>query len=551
MIENRSRFALPRHFIRAVGRLRAPALALALVTTSVPAAAGQEPQAAQPERPVLELSLHQAIEMALRHNLQVQINSYTPDLQEEQIMASRARFDPTIRFDVPASYNRNIQQGANQLSGASVLASNTLRGGFSFNHLLEYGTNWSVNWNSSRAATNSSFSTFNPQFNSSVSLNVTQPLLRNFGKEVNRQQIITANYNFESSREAFRQQVQTIVFQTYQAYWELVFAERNVQVQQLGLDLATEQLERNRVQVEIGTLAPIETIQAEQQVASRQLTMIQTQVAVRDREDDLKRLINVEASSPHGWDVDIVPTDEPPTEVAPIDVDAAIAVAVDADPLLRQRRIQLQSQALAVRTARNVLLPQLDFTGSITLQGQGGDRIVSQGLGSGAVLEVQEGGFGDALRNVFSADFRNWSIGLSLTFPLSNWAARAQHAQAIINERSTSTQIADREQQLRVDVMKAARQVQSGAEQVAQAKTASELASRQLEAEQRKFAVGSTTNFQVLDFQRQLSDAQSQELRAIINLANAIAQLELAKGTMLESLGFGIAMAGVPARTQR
>lgn len=533
---------------------RAAALGLGLVLLTGPVLAA--PQAAQPvspqsgtaedTRPPLELSLREAIEMALRHNLQVQIASYTPDQREDAIMGARQRFDPIATFNIPSAFNRSVTQGQNQLAGAQVLTRETLGGGFSFNHLLDYGTNYVVSWTSSRAVSNSSFSRFNPQYSTGLTLNVTQPLLRNFGQEVNRQTIIIAQRSYEQSIEQFRQQVQDIVFQVIQAYWSLVTAEENLEVQQLSLGLAEQQLARNRVQVEIGTLAPIETIQAEQQVASRQLALIQTQVSIRDREDALKRLINVDAATPLGWEVNIVPTDEPPTEVAPVDVEAALASALDNDPQIRQQRIALDSQQLNVRVARNQLLPQLNFTGNINLTGEGGPLIITRGFGSDEVLEIIPGGYGDAVSNLFSGDFRNWSVGLQLQFPINNWAARAQHAQAIISERSTATQIADRAQALRVEVLQAARAVQSGAEQVAQAQTATELAERQLDAEQRKFAVGSTTNFQVLEFQRQLSDAQIQELTAITNLATAIARLEQAKGTLLESLGFDIAMAGVP-----
>ncbi len=533
----------------AVLSLAAPAVARP-AGGGTPQEAGAAGQGEAQELPALELSLFQAVEMALRHNLQVRIAAFSPDLQEEQITSARARFDPTFRFDLPQTFNRDVSQGTNQLSGADVLTSETISGGFQFSQTLEYGTNWSLAWNTNRNVTNSAFSTFNPRISATTTLQVTQPLLRDFGKEVNRQQILVAQNGYRQSREQFRQQVQQIIFQVYQAYWELVFAQRDLEVKKLSLDLARQQLERNRIQVEIGTLAPIETIQAEQQVASRELQMTQAEVALKDAEDDLKRLINVEAASPNGWNVRIVPSDEPVVETAPIDVEAAIAEALEHDPQLLQDRINLDTRELNIRVARNQLLPQVNFTGSIRLSGLGGDRLITAGgLGSGSLIEVQKGGFRDALRNMISGDFRNWSLGLTVSFPLNNWGARAQHAQAVINQQSALAQIADREQQLRVDVMKAARAVETGMQQVRQAQVARELAERQLEAEERKFAVGSTTNFQVLDFQRQLADARSAELRAIINFNNALARLEQAKGTLLESLGVSIAEAGVPGKT--
>lgn len=523
-------------------------LSLLLLFIGAPRLVAQEAALTTPEElPTLELSLREAIEMALRHNLDVQIASYGPDLQEEQIMASRARFDPQFQVALPQTYSRSVSQGTTLLAGADVLTSETVRGQFAFSHVLEWGTDWSLNWSAQRSASNNSFSQFNPNYNSSLNLNVSQPLLEGFGREVNTAQIITARNSYRQSLEQFRTQVQTIVFQTYQAYWDLVFSMRNLEVTREALELSRQQLERNQIQVEIGTLAPIETIQAESLVASRELSVLQQEVSLRDRMDTLKRLINVEASNSYGWDVMIEPTSEPPTEVPPIDISEALQVAMENDPELRQQRIGLESQQLNVKTARNSLLPQLNLNGSVQLSGTGGNRIFTQGFGSDAVLEIQEGGFSDALQAMLSGDFRNWSVGLTLSVPVNNWAARAQHASAVINERRTLAQIANTEQQLRVEVLQAARQVQSGVQQVAQARTATELAARTLDAEQRKFAVGSTTNFQVLEFQRQLSDAQTQELQAIIQLANAIARLEQAKGTLLESLGFQIGVAGVPS----
>lgn len=534
------------------------AVLVGLLLTLIPSAVRAQAQdqvtesEAEPELPVLELGLFEAMEMALRYNLQVQIASFTPATQREGITAARGRFDPSLRFDLPQRFSRNISQGNSQLTGADVLTSENIAAGFSFSHLLEYGTNWSIAWNTSRQVTNNSFSTFNPLINSSLSLNVQQPLLRNFGKEVNTQQIVVAQNNHRQSEEQFRQQVQNILFQAYQSYWELVFSERDLVVKQLSLDLAIEQLERNRIQVEIGTLAPIETIQAEQQVANRELALLQAQIAVRDRGDDLKRVLNIEAASDDGWNVDIHPTTEPEVNVDSVDVGEAVRLAIENDPLLRQRRIALETSGLNLRVARNRKLPDLNFTGSISLSGQGGDRLITTGgFGQQGILEVQPGGFGDALRNLFSADFRNWSVGLSITFPLNNWAANAQHAQAVISDRSVRVQIADREQELRVEVLKAARQVETGAQQVEQSRIALVLAERQLEAEQRKFAVGTTTNFQVLDFQRQLADAQSVELRSIINYVNALARLEQAKGTLLSALRVSISMAGVPSASAR
>ncbi len=508
----------------------------------VPAGALQEDTGA-----TLELTLRNAVEMALRHNLQVRINKFAPEVQAENITSARGRFDPNLTFDLPSAYGQNTSQGTTTLAGGDVVTDETFSAGFGFSHLLEYGTNYSVNWTAQRRFSTNSFSTFNPNFSSTLRVQLTQPLLRDRGRESNRAQIIIAQDNLEVTMETFRDQVQQTMLSVYQAYWQLVFTEDDLAVKELSLDLAQQQFERNKVQVEIGTLAPIETIQAEQQVATNELQLTQAQQALADARDDLKRLINVEASAQAGWDVGLVAADDPQVTGEAIDVADAVGQALERDPQLQRLRIQARTRALNVRTARNSLLPQVNFTGSIVLSGQGGDTLIrGGGFLSTDILEVQEGGFSDALRNLFSGDFRNWQVGLQVQFPINNWAARAQHAQALINERQLSAQIADREQQLRVDITKAVRQVTSGAQQVAQATVARELAERQLDAEERKFAVGTTTNFEVLRFQRDLANARTSELQAITTYMNSVARLEQTKGTLLESLGMSIAMAGIP-----
>ncbi len=503
-------------------------------------------------RPEFELTLFDAVEMAMRYNLQVRLNKLTPESSYENINANRAQFDPTLVFDIPSAFSRRTSQGTSSLDGGDVVEQENLNGGFTFRDKLEFGTDWSVSWTGGRSFSTNAFSSFNPNFSSSVNLTFSQPLMRGFGREVQTASIVIAQNNYEISREQFRQQVWTTARQVYRAYWALVFAESNLETQVLALDLAREQFDRNRIQVEIGTLAPIETIQAEQQVASAELSVTSAQQTLDDAEDDLKRLINIGAATVTGWDVNLVPTTDPPHDISDVDVEDANRIALDHDPTLRQESIRLDSQSLNLKTAEDAMKPQLNLSGSLNLSGNGGDFIIrGGGFGSTDVVEIQEGGFNDALRNMMSGDFRNWQVGLQLQIPINNWGAKAQYAQAMITERQIATRMADREQQLRVDVTKAARQVTSGARQVAQARTARELAQRQLDAEQRKFAVGTTTNFEVLRFQRDLVDAQNTELLRILDYVNSLADLEQLKGTLLQSLGVSIGVAGVGQGAQQ
>ena len=492
----------------------------------------------------LPMALAEAVGLALRHNLDVRVNAFDQSITQENISAAREPFDPRLLFNIPAVFRQDSQPQATQLGGAEVLTNRSLQGGFSFSETLEWGTQYDLQWSGSRQSSNNTFSTFNPQFSSSLQLNVTQPLLNGFGRKINRQAIVVAQNDLTVSKEQFRLQVEQTVFQTYQSYWELVFALRDLEVKQVALDLARQQLQRNRVQVDIGTLAPIETVQAEQAVADAELVLIQAEIAVEDAQDNLKQLLNVEGFVETGWETRIEPHDSPQVTIDPVDVDGAITMALERDPQIRQHRSNLRSRELDLAVARDALLPEVNLEGSLGLRGLGGDRIIREGFLGGQPSEIQEGGFSDAFQQLLSGDFRNWSVSLTVSLPLRNSGAKARQAQASIRERQTVARITSREQQIRVEVRRAARQLEGGAESVAAAEKARELAERQLDAEQRKFAVGTTTNFQVLEFQRRLAESRTRELRAIIDLNIVFARLEQAKGSLLEGLGVSLLDAG-------
>jgi len=495
------------------------------------------------DRPTLELSVLDAVETALRYNLQVQVSRFNQESSFEGIKAAKAPFDPQLSFQLPQSFQRSTSPTTDQTQGADILTSENFSGGFSFNEQLEWGTNWSVNWNGSRNVSNNQFSTVNPTIRSGLSFNVTQPLLRNFGS-VNRTGILVARNTYTSSREAFRFQVQNQIQQVYNAYWNLVGAVRQLEVNQEALSLALQQLRRNRIQVDIGTLAPIETVQSEQQTESAKVSVITSQNTLENAQDTLKQLLNLQAVRDDWRRVFIVATDEPDATVDPVDLEEAIATALDNDPNLRQGRIGLESVRLQLDQARNQLLPSVNLNASLNLAGVSGDQIIRSGGFGGGVVDVVEGGFTDALSQVFSGDFNTWSVGLQVQLPLHNWSAEAAHARATISERQQVTSLEQQRQQVVFAVRQAVRNLQNGARQVQAARVARDLAERQLEAENRRFEVGTSTNFQVLQFQRTLNQQQLSELQAIVGLAQARAQLEVAKGTLLDFFGVSIQEAG-------
>ncbi len=495
---------------------------------------------------VLELSLRQVVDLALRHNLQVRFSSLNPDLTEEQIRFARSRFDPVFVFNLPQQFNRSTQPTASILGGADVLTRESIVAGFNVSSNTAFGLGWSFSGNASRLVTNNEFSTFNPQYTTSLTLAVRQPLLRNFGRTANRQQLLVAQNDFTVSRHQFGQQLQLQLAQVIFAYWNLVSAYRNVDIAEQSLDLAREQLARNNTMVRIGTLAAVDVIQTEQQAADAELTLIQSQIGLQNQQDQLKAILNLDSVVAEGWTVEIIPTDEPAVEAPNINMEMAVAEALQKSPLIGLDQVNLASRKIDLRAARNGVLPQLDLVANATVNGLGGDQIFRSGgiFGSTGVAEVQEGGLSDSLKQLMSGDFRNWSVGLQVSFPVRNDAARAQHAQASIRERQALTQLQDRQVQIRLAVQQAARNVTGGVQAVSAAQNALGLAERQYEAELRRFEAGISSTFQVLNFQRQLTLARQRQLLSLIGLNIALANLEFNKGTLLEQLGIEIDDAG-------
>jgi outer membrane protein TolC len=527
--------------------------AAAALISGAPAARGQElasfvanSTTQDGEAHVLELSLAETVELVLRHNLQVRIAALNPDLAEEQIRSARSRFDPVMVFNLPQAFNRSTQPQSSVLGGADVLTQERIVSGFQFNANTQWGLGWSLSGSVSRSVSNSEFSTFNPQWDTSLNLQLRQPLLRNLG-DANKQQLLVAQNDFSVSREQFRFQLQNSVFTVIQAYWNLVSSYRSTQIATDSLALAEQQHRDNTTRVRIGALAAVDVIQTQQQVADAELTLLQAELALSNQQDLMRSLLNLDAVVAVGWEAEIIPTDLPAVEAVEIDIDRAVIEALEKSPTIRQNRINLDSRQIDLRASKNQLKPQLDFIGNATLSGLGGDQLFRSGdiFGTSGISEIQSGGVSDAFQQMFSGDFRNWTVGLQLSIPIRNDFAEAQHAQATIRERQATTQVRDDELQIRLRVRNAARNVTGGVQQVEAAANAVLLAERQYAAELRRFENGTSSTFQVLSLQRQLTGARQRELFATINLNVALANLDLNKGTLLEQYGVDVDDAGV------
>jgi outer membrane protein TolC len=313
------------------------------------------------------------------------------------------------------------------------------------------------------------------------------------------------------------------------AYFELLYSIQAVEVAGGSLTLAEKLVEDNRARVEVGTMAPLDVVQAEAETASRRQAMAQAEATWRTAELTLKRLI-VNGTDDPLWRASINPTDRPTFAPEPLDVEDAVRKALVARTDLEQARKTLDSNDFTLRFLRNQTLPALDLTANYGASGLGGTQFIRQGTGLGStVVGTIPGGYGNALSTLTARDYPTWNVALNLTYPIGGSAAEATYARARVQRNQTAAQLRALELQVATDVTNAALQVENGLKRYEASTVARSLAQTRLEAEQSRFDVGLSTNFFVVQAQRDLSTAQNSELRALLDYRRALVDYQRAQ----------------------
>jgi len=344
-------------------------------------------------------------------------------------------------------------------------------------------------------------------------LTLTQPLLKNFGVDVNRVQIKIAQNERAISLDRFRQKTMDVVTQVQTAYWELVFALENLKVQERSLRLARELAELNRARVRAGVAAPVEITQAEAEVAAREGDVIVAEKGVRDAEDRLKVVLNLPKEGE--WGGIILPADPASFSPVTLDLPQVVTDALRKRPEYQAAKVDLGNRELTLRFARNQLLPDLSFQASVGLNGLGGNyEEDTDKLGSG--------------------DFYTASAGIVLTIPLGNRAARAEFLKAQLEEEQAKVSLRNLELQITAEVREAVRRVEADTKRVDATKAARVLAEEQLRIEQKRLEAGVSTTFEVLRFQRDLAAAQANEVKVLTDYNKSLATLDRVRGVVLE-----------------
>ncbi|MGH8673118.1 MAG: TolC family protein, partial [Burkholderiales bacterium] len=483
-----------------------------------------------------------------------------PEQRKQDEIGARGFFDTTAF----AQFNRDKENKApTNFLGTSSSQFDRYTTGVS--QEFTSGASATLTFNNTRSDLTALFPiAFNPSYNASVGVSFTQPLLRNFGRTVSMSGIRIARNGVQGSELEFHRTVMNTLKEVTDAYWDLAAAISGYRVAVQSLDLAKDLLRLNRAKVEVGTLAPIEITQAEAGVASREESVIVAESAIATAEDQLRRLLNVPKGSDL-WTRPIHPTDEPPFESVTVDSEAEIATALSRRPDLERQRIELKSLEIQTAADRNGVRPQLDLTGSYGLAGTAGDqrfnKIDTDGDGipdcdtsdstcfgsavdrNGDGIEdviFEAGTISDAWRQIRDRDLVSWSAGLNFSFPIANRAAKARSARSRIALDQGRLSLQNLERGVEIEVRNAVRQVQTNVKRVQAARVNLDLQRKKLEAEQKRFQYGMTTSFQVLEFQKDLREAESSEIRAILDYNKSLSALANATGTILEKQGIEV-----------
>jgi outer membrane protein TolC len=523
---------------------------MAMVGAGLPAAAQVEISTMIPDlsegaspTPVegrLELSLEDAIEIALQRNLGLIVQRYNDADSELDLEQSFGLYDLTATAEL--SSLSEASPSVSILGGADVSTTDTQTWNFGLSQLIMTGGSIGFAFNNTETDSNSNFATVNPAYRSDVDFTFTQPLLRNFGKRLTRRGIEIARTNLEISRETFAQEVTNSIQQVVNAYWGLVGSRAQLTVAQRSLELAQQLHDQNRVRVEVGTLAPLELVQSEAGIATREEEIIRARAAVADAEDVVRQLLNLDRDT--YWDAEIVTTSEAETAHREVALGDAIEKALEARPEIVSKRLAFDNLALDSEYFSNQELPQLDLTARYGFNGLGGP-VTQRDFITQEILFQAPGGYSDALDQLADGEFEGWRVALNLTYPIQNRSAEALSAKAEVAVDRATAELRDLELQIVTEVRKAVRGLETAVQQIDSARVSRRLQQRTLEAEQKRYDNGMSTSYRVLEIQRDLVDAANREVTAVTGYRTALAEFLRATGTLNEESGVTIVDSGL------
>lgn len=487
-----------------------------------------------PQEKEIRLSLDECIQHALRNNLSLAAEVLTPRIDAQTVGLAKEIFLPRLSLFAGQS-NRN-SASYSWINAAEKITTDSGQYGLNVSQLLPTGGRLDANLNSYKTDSSESFLTINPRYGSTLTFDFSQPLLRNFGSTATRREIIVAQHNRDISRSEFRRILMDMVTRVEEAYWNLVYSVENLKAKQESLKYARDLLYKNQKELEAGLIPPLEILNAKAEVAGREADIIKAEADVQNNGDLLRTLINLPRTEGEAPPV-LVPTDSPTLDEKAMTLDEAVRVALDNRPELEAGRIRIRTSDVNLSVARNGLLPELSLNASYWSPGVSGTRILYQDDNplTQIVIGQVPGGPSAALKDALKLHYQNWSVYLTLGIPLDTVLSRAAYARARLEADQASLRLKDLEQQALLDVQTALRSVETDYKGALAYRAARMLEEEKLRAEEKKLAAGLSTSYTVLQHQRDLAAARTNELRALADYNLSLAKLDRALGRTLKA----------------
>ncbi len=462
----------------------------------------------------IRLTVDGAVKMALDNNPDLAADRLDPQIGDTRVAAATGAFRPV--FSTGFHRNNQLEPPASFLVPAATRTDATTTDVAVSQKLPRFGTSYSVAWNAVHTSSNSFLSSFDPLVQSGLSLNVSQPLVRNLAIDTARQQLATNRIDRDIAGTQLRESVVRTTANVKTAYWNLVTANANVDARKSALDLAMELVRVNKAKVDVGQAPPLDLVAAQAEVAADEEQLIIAQTAVKQVEDQLRTLI-FDTSDRSVWNVKIEPADPPPLGLRLPDLEAAVTNALRDRADLARARKDIDRAAVDVKFTENQRLPDVRLDASYLASGLGGTQVLRTAdfpgtiLGPGAVT-----GFGSVLNQLFTGQYSTWAVGVSINYPLGRTTEEAGYARARLQRAQVQQRLKSAESRAVQQVRDAWWKIEMNAKRIDTTRAARGLAVERLDAERKRFDVGISTSFLVIQAQRDLAQARTNELAAIL-----------------------------------
>ena len=479
---------------------------------------------AQTAPPTVSISADDAVKMALEHNIDLNVDRLDPRISDTRVAAAAGAFKPAITSSVqrntqvlpPSNFLTPIGTQSNAVSSNAGLAQ----------RLPWFGTSYNLSWTATHTNSNSFLNTYNPLVQSGLGLNVSQPLVRDLAIDPARQQLAVSRTNRDIAGTRLRESIVHTTANTKAAYWNLVSALANVDARRSALALAQELVRVNKAKVDVGTSPPLDLVSAQAEVAANQEQLIVAETAVKQIEDRLRMLI-FDTTQRDNWNVRIDPIDAPPIATPSIDVDAAVTRALSERADLVRAQKEIENAQIGLKYAGNQKLPDVRLNASYQASGLGGTQVLRTGgfpgtiVGAGAVTD-----FGRVLNQLFARDFPTWAVGISISYPIGESAEQANYSRATLERSQSAERLKSAEAHAIQEIRDAAWKIEMNAKRIETTRAARELAEQRLDAERKRLEVGMSTSFLVIQAQRDLAQARTNELGAVLAYDLALVDFE-------------------------